>query len=222
MNILQHARLFQGMTEEEIEEIISCMTAKEERYEKGEFIYNVGDIISDIGIVLEGSVHIIKSDYWGNQTIMAEIVPGDIFGEAYACGNMPCMVNVMAVKPACVLKLNVQRILKVCPSSCACHDRIISNLVSVMAQKNLRLTEKIEHMSKRTIRNKLLSYLSAQSEKCGKSSFTIPFNRQELADYLSVDRSAMSSELSKLREEGVLDFCKNYFIISKNKGPAER
>lgn len=217
MDILQHARLFQGMTAEEIEQIIYCMRGKEERYEKGGFIYNAGDIISDIGIVLEGTVHIIKSDYWGNQTIMAEIIPGDIFGEVYACSDMPCMVNVMTVKPTCVLKLNVQRILKVCPSSCICHGRMISNLVSAMAQKNLRLTEKIEHMSKRTIRNKLLSYLSVQSEKCGKSSFTIPFNRQELADYLSVDRSAMSSELSKLREEGVLDFCKNYFILKAVK-----
>lgn len=217
MEILQHARLFQGMTAEEVRQILHCMSAKERRYQKGEFIYNMGDEISDIGIVTEGAVHVIKSDYWGNQTILAEIAPGEIFGEAYACGDAPCMVSVVAVKPTVILKLNVQRILKVCPSTCTCHSRMISNLVSVMAQKNLRLTEKIEHMSKRNTGNKLLSYLSAQSEKCGKSSFTIPFNRQELADYLCVDRSAMSAELSKLREEGVLDFHKNYFILKKRR-----
>ena len=203
MEVLQKSRLFQGMSPEEINGVLGCMAAKEQCYEKGSFIVNQGDRMTQLYVVVKGMVHIIKSDYWGNQTIMSEAGPGEIFGEAYAC----------AVEDTAVYRLDVHKILTVCPSSCACHNRMITNLVSAMAQKNILLTEKIEHMSQRTTRKKLLSYLSAQAQKTGKVSFTIPFNRQELADYLSVDRSAMSAELSRLKEENILDYHKNYFIF---------
>lgn len=213
--ILKKSKIFQGLNDEEINSILGCMQAKERSYDKGEFISNAGDILSDIGVVLEGMVHIMKSDYWGNKAIMAEIGAGEIFGEAYACAGVPSGVSVMVVKKARILRLNVSRMLTVCTSACPCHARMITNLLGAMALKNVRLTAKIEHMSQRTTRNKLLSYLSAQSAVSGKSSFTIPFNRQELADFLSVDRSAMSAELSKLKNEGILDYNKNYFILYK-------
>ena len=213
MEVLQKSRLFQGMSPEEINGVFGCMDAKEQCYEKGSFIVNQGDRMSQLYVVVKGMVHIIKSDYWGNQTIMSEAGPGEIFGEAYACAGAESQVAVRAVEDTAVYRLDVHKILTVCPSSCACHNRMITNLVSAMAQKNILLTEKIEHMSQRTTRKKLLSYLSAQAQKTGKVSFTIPFNRQELADYLSVDRSAMSAELSRLKEENILDYHKNYFIF---------
>ena len=183
MEVLQKSRLFQGMSPEEINGVLGCMAAKEQCYEKGSFIVNQGDRMTQLYVVVKGMVHIIKSDYWGNQTIMSEAGPGEIFGEAYACAGAESQVAVRAVEDTAVYRLDVHKILTVCPSSCACHNRMITNLVSAMAQKT------------------------------GKVSFTIPFNRQELADYLSVDRSAMSAELSRLKEENILDYHKNYFIF---------
>lgn len=214
MDILMTCKVFQGMTMEEINSIRKCLSAKEKEFKKGEFICNQGDVITELCIVLKGSVHIIKSDYWGNQTIMTEVRPGEIFGESYACAELESQVAAMAQEETRILKLNLSHMMTVCTSACPCHNRMIKNLIMVMARKNVNLTEKIEHMSKRTTRNKLLSYLSAQAKQTGKSSFTIPFNRQQLADYLSVERSAMSAELSKLKEEGILDYDKNYFILT--------
>ncbi len=214
MDVLMTCKLFQEMTMEEINSILNCFSAKEKEFKKGEFICNQGDVMAELCVVLEGSVHIIKSDYWGNQTIMTEVRPGEIFGESYACAEMESQVAAMALEKTRILKLNLLHMMTVCTSACPCHNRMIKNLIMVMARKNVNLTEKIEHMSKRTTRNKLLSYLSAQAKKTGKSSFTIPFNRQQLADYLSVERSAMSAELSKLKDEGILDYDKNYFILT--------
>ena len=147
MEVLQKSRLFQGMSPEEINGVLGCMAAKEQCYEKGSFIVNQGDRMTQLYVVVKGMVHIIKSDYWGNQTIMSEAGPGEIFGEAYACAGAESQVAVRAVEDTAVYRLDVHKILTVCPSSCACHNRMITNLVSAMAQKNILLTEKIEHMS---------------------------------------------------------------------------
>ncbi|HIR75796.1 MAG TPA: Crp/Fnr family transcriptional regulator [Candidatus Choladousia intestinipullorum] len=214
LQLLKHSKLFQGISETEIEPMLSCLSAVTCSYEKGEFVFRQGEQITGIAVLLSGCVHIQKEDYWGNLSILNEITEGEVFGEVYAClGNEELLNHAVAVKPSVVLFMDVNRVLTVCPSACRFHGLLIRNLLNVMAFKNKMLTQKLQHMSQRTTREKLLSYLSEQSLKAGSPSFTIPFNRQQLADFLAVDRSAMSNELGKMRDEGLLQFDRSHFVL---------
>lgn len=213
--LLLQKSVFTGITTDEINAMLSCLSAREAAFQKDEIIFSYGQNITSIGIVLEGNVHIIKEDFWGNANLMAECSPGDIFGEAYAINAAePLEMNIFSASACRILFLEVSKILTVCSSACEFHNRLIRNLLTLVSRKNFQLNRKLEHMSKRTTRDKLLSYLSMESKKANASSFTIPFNRQQLADYLSVDRSAMSNELCKLRDEGILTFNKNSFTLT--------
>lgn len=213
--LLENTKLFHGIAKEEIESMITCLSAKKRSYLKGEYIFQRGGQITSVALLLKGCIHIQKEDYWGNLSILNEISEGEVFGEVYAClGNVKMQHNVVAVRPSEVLFLDIGRIFNTCPSTCRFHARLIQNLIFVIASKNKALTQKLEHMSQRTTREKLLSYLSEQSLKAGSAVFDIPFNRQQLADFLSVDRSAMSNELSKMRDEGILQYDRNHFILS--------
>lgn len=212
--LIKNSKLFTGITEAEIAAMLNCLSAAAQSYQKGDFIFRRGEHIHHVALLLEGCVHIQKEDYWGNLSLLSEISEGEIFGEVYAClDNDTILNNAVSVKPSTVLFLDINRILTTCPSACRFHERLIRNLLSVMAQKNKLLTQKLEHMSQRTTREKLLSYLSEQSLRAGRPAFDISFNRQQLADYLSVDRSAMSNELCKMRDEGLLCFNKNHFEL---------
>ncbi len=215
--LCRNSRLFLGISPQEVSTMLQCLSAKEKTYPKGSFLFQAGEAQSQMGLVLSGRVHIVKEDFWGGRTILAEAVCGQVFGEAYACTKQPLEVSVEAMEESTVLFLDVGRVLHVCHSSCAFHGRLIQNLLSLLAQKNLLLTKKVEHMAKRTTREKLLSYLSSQAQLAESNVFTIPFNRQQLADYLAVERSAMSAELSKLRKDGWLDYQKNTFRLLKWK-----
>ena len=214
ITLLRNSKLFQGIDEKEITSMLGCLSAVRRNYHKGETVFQRGERIDSVALLLEGSIHIQKEDYWGNLSILNEIAEGEIFGEVYAClGSEEILNNAVAVKDSEVLFLDVKRILTMCPSACPFHGRLIRNLLSVLAQKNKMLTQKMEHMSKRTTREKLLSYLSEQSQRAGSPVFDIPFNRQQLADFLSVDRSAMSAELGRMRDEGLLRFRRNHFEL---------
>lgn len=217
MTLLKKTCLFSGIKDEDISTMLNCLSARIASYQKEEFILHTGDLVDQVGMVLSGSVLIIKEDFWGNRSILSEISPGSLFAETYACiGTTPLEVSTVASSDCKVLFLDFQKLLTTCSSACHFHTRLIHNLLSTLAQKNRILTKKLEHMSQKTTRDKLLSYLSAESLKAKSPSFTIPFNRQQLADYLSVDRSAMSSELGKLRKEGILDYNKNTFLLKEN------
>ncbi len=212
--ILKNSLLFQGITETDIASALSCMSATPLTYQKGNFIFRSGETTESVGLVLTGCVHIIKEDFWGNRTILMEATAGKLFGETYASlPNLPLEVSVVATEPCTILFLNMNKIMTLCSNTCSFHTKLIKNMLSIFAHKNLLLTQKMEHTSQRSTREKLLSYLSSESIKNSSSSFEISFNRQQLADYLSVDRSAMSNELSKLREEGVLEYRKNWFHL---------
>ena len=214
ITLLKNSKLFQGIDGKEITSMLGCLSAVRRKYRKGEMVFRRGERIDSVALLLEGSIHIQKEDYWGNLSILNEIAEGEIFGEVYAClGSEEILNNAVAVKDSEVLFLDVKRILTMCPSACPFHGRLIRNLLSVLAQKNKMLTQKMEHMSKRTTREKLLSYLSEQSQRAGSPVFDIPFNRQQLADFLSVDRSAMSAELGRMRDEGLLRFRRNHFEL---------
>lgn len=211
---LSQTRLFQGMSQDEIQSVLQCLQGKEKHYQKGDTIIHTGQVIRSLGMVLSGSVSIENTDVWGNRTVLDAVSPGYVFGETYACaGNVPLMVNAVAMEETGVLFLNTDRIVGVCGEHCSFHIRLVRNLLSITAQKNLGLSRRIFHTAHKTIRGRLLSFLSAQAQQQGKLSFHISFNRQQLADYLSVDRSALSHEISKMQQEGILTSRKNQFTL---------
>lgn len=217
INIIASSKLFEGIKADEIVGLLPCLSATEQNYKKDSYIYQMGDTINKIGLVLSGCVHLVKEDYWGNHTILSEVMLGEFFGEAFACLPTESIgISCVTTEPTKVLFLDIKKIITVCTSACNFHTRLIQNLMMILAQKNVLLTQKLDHISKRSTKEKLLSYLSAQATKQKSNTFTIPFNRQQLADYLSVDRSAMSSELCKLRDQGLLTFHKNSFTLSQS------
>jgi CRP-like cAMP-binding protein len=213
--ILSGSILFHGVAPEDILHMIGCLSVVIKEYEKGQYIHHAGDRIATIGLVLSGQVHVIKEDFWGNRSIMAAIRPCGLFGEAYAISGETLEVSAMAADAAQIMFFSGKRVLETCPSSCAFHTALIANLLRLITHKTLLLSQKIEHLSKRTTRDKLLSYFSSQAVKCGKAVFEIPFNRSQLAEDLSVDRSAMTTELGRMRDEGLIDFEKNRFELKE-------
>lgn len=212
--ILKNTKLFAGVEENEIEAMLSCLGATSETYQKGEYVFRAGEHINQLTVLVEGELHIQRDDYWGNRSIVSRIAVGEMFGEAYASPDSGALLNdVIAVRNSVVMFFDIHRILSVCPSACRFHSLAVKNLFYAISEKNRKLISKLGHISQRTTREKLLSYLSDEAKKQNSSIFQIPFNRQQLADFLSVDRSAMSNELCKMRDEGLIEFEKNMFRL---------
>ena len=206
--------MFAGVGDEEINAMLSCLGARLFIYKKGEYVFRQGEHISDITVLVEGDLHIQRDDYWGNRSILGRISVGEMFGEAYAAPESgPLLNDVVAVADSAVIFFDVKRIITTCSSACRFHAMVVQNLFFAISEKNKKLVQKLGHMSKRSTREKLISYLSEEAKKQNSSTFTIPFNRQQLADFLSVDRSAMSNELCKMRDDGLLEFDKNKFRL---------
>ena len=212
--ILKRTKLFSGVGAEDIASLLSCLGARKKEYKKGEYILREGEHISDIFILVEGKIHIQKDDYWGNRSILSVISVGEMFGEGYAAPESGALLNdVVAVEDSSVIFFDVKRILTTCSSACRFHNMIVQNMFFAISDKNRKLVQKLGHMSGRTTRAKLISYLSEEAKRQGSSAFIVPFNRQQLADYLCVDRSAMSNELCKMRDEGMIKFEKSRFEL---------
>ena len=212
--VLKQSPLFVGVEEKEIEAMLSCLGAYVRSFSKGETVVRQGERAVQIAVVAEGALLIRTEDYWGNRSILSSVEKGEMFGESYAYADSgPFPNSVEAAENSTVIFFDLHRILTTCPSACRFHARVIENLVYALSQKNRKLMGKLKHMSCRSTRAKLISYLSEESKRSQSNDFFIPFNRQELADYLSVDRSAMSNELCKMRDEGLLRFQKNRFQL---------
>ena len=195
--------LFRGIAAGELPALLDRSSAREVRFAKGELLLHRGETPRSLGLVLEGGVHIIREDFWGNRSIVGLAGPGEIFAESYALAGKPLAVSVLAAADGRALFLDAGHL----------SQRLSANLLALLAEKNLMLTEKMRHMARRTTREKLLSYLSAQALRAGTAEFDIPLDRQQLADFLAVDRSAMSAALGRLRDEGALEFRKNHFRL---------
>ncbi len=214
--IIRSSTLFSGISAEELTAMLSCLDTKTESFLKDAFLLRAGDTAESIGLVLSGNVLIVQEDIWGNRNILSKAGPGQTFAAAYACAPGSVLnVSVLAETPVTAMFLNVKRVLNVCPSACAHHSRIIRNLLGELAEKNLRFGEKLTHMGQRTTRAKLMSYFSAEAQRLGTYEFDIPFSRQQLADYLAVERSGLSQELGKMRDEGLLSFRKSHFVLKR-------
>ncbi len=212
--ILKMARLFSGISNEEIKAMLNCLQARLCMYKKGEYILKQGEHIHNILVLVEGKLHIQRDDYWGNRSIINMVSVGERFGEAYAAPESGALMNdVLAVEDSTVIFFDVNRIITVCSSACRFHSMVVKNLFFAISEKNRTLIQKLTFMTKRTTREKLIAYLSEESKRQNSNEFFISFNRQQLADFLSVDRSAMSNELCKMRDEGLIEFHKNRFVL---------
>lgn len=212
--ILKRTQLFAGVADNEIDSMLSCLDAKLKYYKKGEYILRQGERISLLAVLVEGKLHIQNDDYWGNRSILGNIAVGEMFGEAYIAPQSDTLINdTVAIEDSAVIFFNVTCMVTTCSNACRFHSAVAQNLLFAMSEKNRKLLQKLSHMHKRSTREKLISYLSTEAKKHNSNSFSVPFNRQQLADFLSVDRSAMSNELCKMRNEGLIEFNKNYFKL---------
>lgn len=215
---LSNTQLFQGINEHEIESLLQCLKSKKRTYKKGEVIIAEGTTTENIGIVLSGLVIISCSDIWGDTSILGHVAPGTVFAEVYACiPGQPLLVTVSAAEDTTVLFMNVGKVLSTCTNACPFHTRLARNLLTVCAQKSLQLSQKILHTNPKSIRGRLMSYFSECAKRSGSQSFLISYNRQQLADYLNVDRSAMCNELSKMQKDGLIEYNKNQFLLKSGQ-----
>lgn len=212
--ILSQCPLFSGISREDLSGMLQCLGARSVSYEKGRTVFLEGDPALWVGVVLTGEVQILREDLDGNRSILAAAGPGQLFGEVFACAQLDRLpVTVIASADSRILQLACRRIIETCSQSCIFHSQLIHNLLKIVARKNLMLNQKIDFISRRTTREKLMAYLTAQAKAADSRIFSIPYNRQELADYLGVERSAMSAELGKLKKEGTIDFHRNHFTL---------
>lgn len=207
--VLLHCPLFSGLDAKALEELLPRLQPIRRRWVRGETLLHPGKPAPGVGVVLSGGVRVVREDFWGNRSLLTTVEPGDLFAEAFACAGVPLAVRVEGVREGEGIFFPPENLMDPPPGGGALPGR----LLGLMARKNLMLNRKIDHLSQRTTRAKVLSYLSHQAEAAGSSSFTIPLDRQELADYLSVDRSALSAQLGQLRREGVLDFSRSRFTL---------
>lgn len=216
--ILLSSPLFKGISETDMLPLLELMGVRRQPYKKGAFVFLAGKTGTRIGIVLTGLVHIVQEDYWGNRNIIAPIRVGNMFGEAFAClPDAAATVDVVVMQEADILFMDAGKILHAGEVMTEPQKCVAMNLLAVLAQKNLFLTEKIRYLSQRTTRQKLMFYLSDEARRHHSPVFSIPFNRQELADFLSVDRSAMSAELGRMKREGLLEYTKDRFELKERQ-----
>jgi CRP-like cAMP-binding protein len=218
LRILKKAKLFEGISEASIEKALACLSFNKQtaKYKKGEVIIAEGGPVKSMGIVLNGSVHILKNSFDGARAIIAQFYPSELFAEALACANiLKSPVAVEAAADCEIAFIAFSKISAACKNACGFHSKITANMLKILANKNILLNNKIEHLSKRSIREKVFSYLAAESKKQNLKIFSIPFSKTALADYLFIDRSAMMRELANMKKDGLIDFLGNRFEVKK-------
>lgn len=212
--MLKDCPLFMGIEETQIPALLDCLGAREIRVPRGAMILAEGDPADCVGVLLSGSAQVVREDYDGNRSILTHILPGELFAEAFACGGAQRMpVSVTAQEDSSALLIPARRILTTCTQDCGFHHRMIFNVMRILAMKNIQCNRKIEILSRRSTREKLMTYLRQQAKAASSRDFIIPYDRQALADYLGVDRSGLSSEISKLIREGVIACTRRRFTL---------
>lgn len=214
MDVIKKCPLFYDIEEDRLVKMLACLGARVESFDKKYTVFSEGNPAKYIGIVLSGSVKIVQMDYYGNRSILGSAGVSEVFAEAFACAQVESVpVDVIANEPSQIMFIDCSHILYTCAKGCEFHKKLIFNLMKNLAVKNIGYHQKIDITSKRTTRDKLLTYLNYCSKKADSKSFSIPYDRQELADYLEVDRSGLSAEIGKLKKEGILENTKNNFIL---------
>jgi len=211
--ILRSVPLFSGVAAEDLERILGCLSAKRKRFRKGDILLLAGNKPRYIGVVIEGELYINKEDRDGNRHIIAAVAPGQVFAEALCCADVPeSPVTVTAETASLVLMLDFSRVIRTCPDTCAFHSKLIQNMLEILARKNLLLQNRMEIVSLKSVRAKVMRYLESFAAPAG-ADIAIPFNREQLADHLNVERSALSHELARMKKDGLIDYRKNRFSL---------
>lgn len=214
---LKTMKLFYGIQESEMTAMLGCIGAYLKEYKKNQYIITLEENVEAVGILLSGKVDVIKEDLWGNKTLLVSMQKGELFGESFSCGIVKnATVSFVADTASMILFLPFSRILRTCNMSCKFHHRLIENMVTVIAEKNIVLMDKVDILSKKTLREKIATYLLQEASKQQSLYFDIPLGRVQLAEYLCVDRSALTRELNTMKAEGYIDFDKNTFRVLKN------
>lgn len=214
LNILRDCALFESVSDDELGHMLGCLGAKVSKFKKGQTVIAEGEPADRFGILLSGELQIMRIDYYGNRSIVAHVEPNQLFGESFACAEVAASpADIVATEDSELLFVDAHRVTKTCCNACEHHNRMIFNLLKIVATKNLIFDQKLEITSKRTTREKLLTYLLIQAKKNKSNTFNIPFDRQELADYLEVDRSGLSVEIGKLVKEGRIDCYRSRFTV---------
>ena len=212
--LLRKSPLFDSIDEDSLQKLCKCLSSCQKKLPKDDFVFHAGDEARFVYLILQGSMYILSEDFWGNRSIIENIPCFTLFGEAYALASTQFhLVSVRAAEDSLVLQIDPRRLFDTCANRCACHLQLIHNTAYILSEKIVLLTQKLGHVSQRTLREKILSYLSQCAWQQNSSSFSIPYSRQELADYLCVDRSALSHELSRMRTAGLLDYRKSSFTL---------
>lgn len=213
-NQIKNSPVFLGMSDDELKGLLECFGARIRKFEKEEMIIRQGDVIFNIYLILDGEVNIEKDSYWGRRIIISRLGKNDNLALSFVGSkDVESSVDAITVKDTTVLVLRYEKCTSMCQNACTRHKVLINNLFRILSKENIELIQKIENVSQKTIRDKLLTYLSNEAQRQHSNSFDIHFNRQDLADYLNVDRSAMSFELSKLQKEGLIEYNKNHFEL---------
>ena len=213
-DILSQCPLFSGISRQEMGLLLNCLDGRITRVTKGNPVFLEGEPARFVGVVLFGTVQIVRDDYYGNRSVLTVVSPGGLFAEAFACAGVETLpVSVIALQSCSVLLLDCKRVLTGCSNACPFHSRLVRNLLQGMARKNLMLTSKIRCMSQKTTQEKLMEFLLEQAKQHDSAEFVIPYDRQALADYLGVERSAMSAEISKLKKAGRIDCSGSRFRV---------
>lgn len=219
---LSTTALFRGISSNELVDLLHCLDIHTRSFASDEVIFRMGDTLHSFGIILSGSVRMEHIDAWGNISVLGAAHAGDVFAASYACTpGSTLLVNVVAAAPTKVALLNVKRIVSTCAQACPSHAKLMTNLLAVCARKNIELSQHAFHTSPKSIRGKLMSYLSFEAARAESNRIVIPFNRQQLANYLGVDRSALSSELTRMQRDGLIHTHKNEFELVYDKNTIE-
>ncbi|OJF75818.1 MAG: hypothetical protein BKP49_10160 [Treponema sp. CETP13] len=225
IDVLMHNDLFRGINKEDLTSMLSCLEFKVKKYSKGTPIFTAGEVRKEgfpLGIIADGKIELERNDYWGYHSILQTLTTGQTFAEAAACSGLSVFpISIRASEDTIILFGNYKKMTTTCKNACHHHTQLIQNMIQVLASKNFFLTQKIDHLSRRTTREKIISYLSdiALRKGCVSDnvkngfSFEIPYNRQQLADFLAVERSALSATLGKLKKDGIISFNKNHFTL---------
>lgn len=213
-DILDTCPLFSQVGRENYGKMLRCFGARVVCLRKGSALFSEGQRADRVGIVLVGAVQAVQDDYFGNRSILSMAGPGELFGEGFACAGVDALpVSIIATADSQIMLIDCSHIMTMCHNACPFHNQMIRNLLISVAQSNLRLNQKIEILSKRTTREKVMAYLLSEAKLCGSNDFVIPYDRQELADYLGVERSAMSTVIGKLRDEGIIRVERRHFTL---------
>lgn len=212
--VLRKTGLFKGLDENDVKKAITCLEYKIKKVSKGAIVLDLEENVSSLGIVLSGGVQVSKLDISGDKMINATIEAGGIFAETFLCaGIKKSPVIVTAISDSDIMFLDFKRVTTTCGNACLYHGKLIENMLGILANKNIMLNEKIDILTKKNTREKIMTFLQIQSKQQGSKLFKIPFNREELANFLAVDRSALSRELSEMQKEGLIRFKKDEFTL---------